>query len=156
MQSNNKYHETLATLKKAEIVLQKAQDKNRKRIEYLEKIGGQEKLNEINLKRAATREANKIGLPNYIETDRPTKQNREERIKKYDNLYNNKNQPKTTDVKDKKQLTENNLRNVRKALGNSFINIKLTEENFNEVSNIEDLHKEYACQSSQHSEKGEK
>ena len=64
-------------------------NKNERRIKYLQKIGGMDKQNEINAKRAATREYNKIGLPHYIETDKQIQKPRCERIKKYQAIYYN-------------------------------------------------------------------
>jgi len=143
VQFNGRTYRSLATLRRAQTILQKAMKKNERRIKYMQKIGGVDKQNEINAKRATTKEYNKMGIPQYIESDKPIQKPRSERIKKYEAIYYNKRQPNIVSV-------ENNavqrIKNIKKALGNSFINVTLEDEDFNEENDLIELYNEYKFQ----------
>jgi hypothetical protein len=139
---NNRFYKTLSAMKRAETILKKAQAKNAKRIAYLQKIGEQ-KFNEINAKREATKNFGEYKLPNYInDRTKPIQKPQSERIEIHKKSYKYKNQPQDLNVNE--DLSEGHKRNIKKvineALNGAFKVIKITNEIFNkDFSKIRDI-----------------
>ena len=143
---NNRFYKTISAMKRAETILKKAQAKNAKRLAYLQKIG-QEKFKEINERRKTTNTFGKYEMPNYVPNNKPIQKSKEERIKKYDEIYENKNKNNTTKIRtvNKAVFAEDKFisRSVKTSLKNAFINIRLTNENFMEEKTFEQMNRIY-------------